>query len=49
MNSEVFFYKDDKILEEELLLQARRLLPDDLRKLIAQAKALADLEKNKKR
>lgn len=41
--------EDLKILEEELLLQARRLSPDDLRKLIAQARALADFEKNKKR
>lgn len=38
-----------RILEEELLIQARRLSPDDLRKLIAQAKALADFEKTKKR
>lgn len=29
--------------EQELLLEARRLLPDDLKKLIAQVKALADL------
>ncbi|NOT05675.1 MAG: hypothetical protein HOP27_13845 [Anaerolineales bacterium] len=49
MNSEVFACKDDKILEEELLLQARRLRPDDLSKLIAQARALADFDKNKKR
>lgn len=31
------------ILEQELLIQARRLNNEDLRKLIAQAKALADL------
>jgi len=30
-------------LEEELLLQAQRLDPGNLRRLIAQAKALADL------
>lgn len=38
-----------EILEEELLLQARRLSPDDLKKLIAQAKALADLDDKRKR
>ena len=32
------------ILEHELLLQARRLLINDLKKLIAQARALADLD-----
>lgn len=37
------------MLEEELLLQARKLSKDDLGKLIAQAKALADFDKNKKR
>jgi transcriptional regulator with XRE-family HTH domain len=38
-----------KILEEELLLQARRLSPDDLKKLIAQSRALADFDNKKKR
>ena len=33
------------ILEQELLTQARRLHLDDLRKLIAQARALADFDK----
>jgi hypothetical protein len=31
------------MLEDELLIQARRLNKDDLRRLIAQARALADL------
>ncbi len=31
------------ILEQELLMQAKRLDPDDLKRLIAQARALADL------
>jgi transcriptional regulator with XRE-family HTH domain len=31
------------ILEQDLLLQVKRLHPDDLRKIIAQTKALADL------
>jgi transcriptional regulator with XRE-family HTH domain len=37
--------EDDELslLEQELLIQARRLSNDDLRRLIAQAKALADL------
>lgn len=36
---------DDKlsILEQELLMQVRRLNNDDLRRLLAQARALADL------
>lgn len=34
---------DLTVLEKELLLQARRLDRDDLRRLIAQARALADL------
>lgn len=34
---------DLSMLEQELLMQARRLDPDDLKRLIAQAKALADL------
>ena len=33
--------------EQELLIQAKRLTKDDLHKLIAQAKALADLTKGK--
>ena len=36
--------KDLTTLEQELLTQVRRLDKDDLRKLIAQARALADLE-----
>lgn len=32
------------LLEQELLLQTRRLSHDDLRRLIAQARALADME-----
>ena len=35
--------EESKILEEELLIQARRLKIDDLRKIIVQAKALADI------
>lgn len=37
--------EDDElsILEKELIMQAKRLSPDDLRRLIAQARALADL------
>ena len=40
------FNNDTKltILEHELLLQARRLQIDDLKRLIAQARALADLD-----
>lgn len=34
-------------LEQELLIQAKRLTNDDLRKLIAQARALADLSDGK--
>ena len=36
--------EDLTILEKELLTQARRLNMDDLRKLIAQARALADFD-----
>lgn len=38
--------EDDQlsILEQELLIQAKRLNPDDLKRLIAQARALADLD-----
>lgn len=39
--------KESKILEEELIIQVRRLDLDDLRKLIAQARALAELENGK--
>jgi transcriptional regulator with XRE-family HTH domain len=34
------------ILEQELLMQAKRLDADDLRRLVAQARALADLLDN---
>ncbi len=42
-------FDDDElsVLEKDLLIQARRLDNDDLEKLIAQARALAEFEKKK--
>lgn len=36
---------DLSLLEQELFMQAKRLSPDDLKRLIVQARALADLTK----
>jgi transcriptional regulator with XRE-family HTH domain len=46
--TEDFGHPEEIKLEEELIMQTRRLSLDDLEKLVAQAKALADLKQKRK-
>lgn len=47
--TEEFISKEEQQLEEELIMQVRRLDVGDLKKLIAQARALADYDERKSR